>query len=329
MANKITVGILMGGPSSEHEISLLSGKAFLRHLNRNRYHIHAIKISRKGGWLFDSKPIKAADAIKKLDVALLALHGEFGEDGRMQAFLEHHSLPYSGSGVVASALGMDKLISRSIFKANGLFVPRIAGFSKEEVDRDFREVRKKIFRLVGTGPWIVKPRSRGSSVGVGMAKTADILLSAMRKALRFENNILVEEYIQGIEVTVPILEKGGRTEVLPLVEIRPRKSAFFDYEEKYSGENGAEEIIPARVSKSLLVRAAVAGLDAYNFLGCRGYARADIIIAKGRPYILEMNTLPGMTPVSLFPKAAKVAGIDFPELLDILILKALQKHKRG
>ncbi len=314
----------MGGPSSEYEISMLTGKAFLNNLDKGAYRVRRVAISKRGEWTLDGKIISPEKALKGLDAALLALHGEFGEDGRLQTFLEHHGLPYTGSGVVASALGMDKLASRSIFRSSGLFTPRTADFRDREI-RDPWALRRKILKSCGNHPWVVKPRSRGSSVGVSLVKAPGKLPRALSAALVFENHVLAEEYLRGVEVTIPILEKNGRPEILPIVEIRPRKSDFFDYREKYSGEKGAEEIVPARISKKLARETREAGLAAYHLLGCRGYARVDMILSKGRPYVLELNTLPGMTPVSLFPKAAKAAGIAFPKLLDILIANALQK----
>lgn len=316
----------MGGPSAEHEISLLSGKAFLKHLSRDRYSVFPVLISKKNVWFLGGKRMRPEEALKRMDVALLALHGEFGEDGRLQAFLEHYRVPYTGSDVVSSALGMDKLVSRSLFRANGLFVPATVAFGEGEVSRDPKLVQKKIFRLCGRGPWMVKPRSRGSSVGVSFVRTFSGFSGAFKKAFEFENYLLAEEYLRGTEITVPILERSGRPEVLPLVEIRPRRASFFDYKEKYSGENGAEEIIPARIPKAVAAKAAEAGLAAYQLLGCRGYARVDVILVRGKPYVLEVNTLPGMAPVSLFPKAAKNAGIEFSKLLDILIENALRKR---
>ncbi|MBI2639962.1 MAG: D-alanine--D-alanine ligase [Candidatus Sungbacteria bacterium] len=322
---KLSVGILMGGPSAEHEISLLSGKAFLSNLNPDRYIAYPILISKNGGWFLRGKRIPPEEALRHIDVALLALHGEFGEDGRLQAFLEHHGVSYTGSAVVSSALGMDKLASRSIFRADGLRVPATAAFDKDEIGQNSKLSQKRIFQLCGKGPWMVKPKSRGSSVGVSFVRTPSAFSGAFKKAFRFESQLLVEEYLGGTEVTVPILERNGKPEVLPLVEIRPRKSLFFDYKEKYGGEDGAEEIIPARISRRIAVLAAEAGLAAYKLLACRGYARVDMILVHDRPYVLEANTLPGMAPVSLFPKAAKAAGVEFPGLLDILIENALRK----
>lgn len=319
----------MGGPSAEHEVSMLSGRAMLENLDRDRYSVRAIVVSKNDKWLIDGKPVSAVEALKNLDVALLAFHGEYGEDGRMQAFLEHYGLPYSGSGVVASALGMDKLASRSRFRANGLFVPKTTDVAKPEFVDDCSKVRRRIFDLCGRSPWVVKPKSRGSSVGVSIAKTHRDLPRAIRKAFNFENHILVEEYLSGIEVTVPILERRGRSVVLPIIEIRPRKSHFFDFSEKYGGESGAEEIIPARVPKKLLAKTAKVALAAYNLLGCRGYGRVDVILTKRGPYVLEVNTLPGMTPISLFPKAALAVGINFSQLLDIILYNALHKQLRN
>lgn len=315
----------MGGLGAEHEISMLSGQAMLQHLNRKRYLVRTIAISKENKWFSDGRLTKSHDALRGLDVALLALHGEFGEDGRMQAFLEHYRIPYTGSGVIASALGMDKLVSRSIFRNHGIFTPRTAALGQREFAKKGGVLSRKIQADCGSLPWVVKPRGRGSSVGVSIVKDARGLPKAIRYALGFDDQILVEEYLRGTEITVPVLErKPGKPEVLPIVEIRPKKSAFFDYREKYAGAGGAEEIIPARIGKRDLQKSVESALAAYRLLGCKGYARIDAILLGGRPYILEVNTLPGMTPVSLFPKSAQASGIAYSQLLDILIANALR-----
>lgn len=325
---KPRIAVLMGGPSAEHEISLMTGQAFLSKLNPRAYRAIPIVISKQNKWFVNKKPVEPLDALRNIDGALLALHGEYGEDGRIQAFLEHCGIPYTGSGIIASALGMDKWVSRKIFQGHGIAAPHTAHMYRGDFEKQKANIAKIIRNECGTMPWIIKPRSRGSSVGVSIVRRVEDLPTALRTASQFDEHILAETCLRGTEITVPILERvPGKAEVLPIVEIRPRKSSFFDYREKYDGDKGAEEIVPARITKTEWKKSADAALAAYRLLGCAGYARVDIILFRGAPHVLEINTLPGMTPVSLFPKSAASAKIDYAQLLDILIKNALSKNK--
>lgn len=325
---KPRIAVLMGGPSAEHKISLMTGQAFLSKLNPRAYRAMPIIISKQNKWLVNKKPVEPPCALRNIDGALLALHGEYGEDGRIQAFLEHCGIPYTGSGIIASALGMDKLISRKIFQGHGIATPRTAHMYRGDFEKQKANIIKIIRNECGAMPWVIKPRSRGSSVGVSVVKRVQDLPIALRTAFQFDEHILAETCLRGTEITVPILERvSGKADTLPIVEIRPRNSSFFDYREKYDGEDGAEEIVPARITKTEWKKSADAALAAYRLLGCSGYARVDIILSHGTPHVLEINTLPGMTPVSLFPKSAASAKIDYAQLLDILIRNALSKSK--
>lgn len=312
--------VLGGGPSFEHEVSLKTAEMVYQHLDRKKYQPMLASISRKGRWGLPVSKIQSA-----ADLIFIAMHGEFGEDGRVQAILEAAGAPYTGSGVLASALGMDKVRSRELFGSQGLNVPEYFFFSAREYKN-----RSKILAEIKNRfsfPLVVKPADRGSSVGVSIVRTAPTLVGALRNALRFSPNVIAEEFIDGIELTCGVLDDGKNnlTTLLP-TEIVPKMGDFFDYTSKYS-ESGADEITPARVPDKILREAENIALRAHVAVGCSGFSRTDMIWNKrqDRIYILEINTIPGLTPQSLLPKAAQASGISFPNLLDFIIKSALIK----
>lgn len=236
------------------------------------------------------------------------MHGHFGEDGTIQGFLELIDIPYTGSGVLASALGMDKIYSRKLFTQAGLETPRYLVFEKGNS-------LKKVLRQFSF-PLFIKPSNQGSSIGSSKVNKRKELKQALEIALSFSRFALVEEYIKGIELTGSILGNDNPT-ALPLVEIVPTRQ-FFDYNAKYF-DNQTKEIVPARLSQKLTKIAQKAALDAYRSLGCRGFGRVDMIIKGNNVCVLEVNTIPGLTPMSLLPKAAQADGISYPQLLDKII----------
>ena len=332
---KLNIAVIMGGKSAEHEISLSSGREVVKNLNPKKYNILPIVIAKDGiNWqignkrqfLLDSpagvKPqitnsktrnlnrSDHASIIKNnhVDVIFIAMHGPNGEDGTIQGFLELLGIPYTGSGVLASALGMDKIYSRRLFVQAGLKVPKYLVLSKNDAPN-------KIFEMLKL-PIFVKPSNQGSSVGVSKAAKKSDLKKALDLALRHSNLVIAEEYLEGKEITVPVLGNEN-PRALPAVEIVP-KTDFFDYKAKYD-EKLCDEIVPARISKSLTNKAQKAAILAYQAVGCRGFGRVDMIIKGQKIYVLEVNTIPGLTPVSLFPKSAASAGIPYPRLLDKII----------
>lgn len=337
MAKKLRIAVMMGGNSPEHDISLISGREVVRNLDAIKYEILPITISRDGKvweigdrekFLLDSptpelkkagapakdiNPIVAAVANRLvkdqiIDVVFIAMHGAGGEDGKVQAFLELNNIRYTGSGVLASALAMSKKYSRKLFAQAGLTVP--GGLV---VDKNFKE--ENIWKELSP-PVFVKPSTAGSSVGITKVKDKKSLKGALAKAMKYSDEVLVDEFIQGTEVTCAIL--GNEKPIaLPVIEI-VTKNEFFDYEAKYS-EQLTDEIVPARISPQLTKKVQAVSLKAYKALGCRGFGRVDMIIKKNKIYVLEVNTIPGLTPVSLFPKAAKAAGIEYSNLLDKVI----------
>jgi D-alanine--D-alanine ligase len=284
----------MGGASSEREISLKSGKAVLASLQNAGYAAVGIDIQ-------THDPQENIRHLKShgIDSAFVALHGRFGEDGGIQKILESLKIPYTGSGVEASRLAMDKLASREIFSAHGLTVPR------HKVLRRGKKDSAISFAL----PVVVKPAGHGSSIGLSIVDKEQDLAKAVELALSFDAVALVEEYIPGREVTVGVLAE----EALPVIEIIPQHK-FFDFEAKY--KSGLTEYkVPAVLPNQLAKSVKEAGLRAHQLLGCRGCSRTDIILnAENIPVVLEVNTIPGFTETSLLPKAAQSLGIDFLNL---------------
>lgn len=331
-ARKLNVAVLIGGKSPEHEVSLSTGQQVIKNLNASKYNVFPIVISNDGKeWLLEPSIQQIEDAQDKkvsalsimenpeglleaneIDVVFIAMHGPFGEDGTIQGFLELVGIPYTGSKVLASALGMDKSYSRKLFTQVGLKVPKGLTIGKSEFKRGLKTLKLPLF---------VKPNNQGSSVGTSIVELQDDLEKALDLAFQYSDLAIVDEYIKGTEITCAIIGNEN-PKALPLVEIVPKKS-FFDYEAKYSPEL-TDEICPARISRSLTKKAQDAALAAYKALGCIGFGRVDMILKGNDVYVLEVNTIPGLTPVSLFPKAAKANGISYPQLLDKLIKLALQ-----
>jgi len=310
MANsKIKIGVIMGGPSSEHEVSLATGENILKNLDQRLFEPVKIRILRDGKVWFAGRYAKLEKAVKSVDLCFLATHGEFGEDGRLQAVLESYGVPYTGSGVLASALALNKAKSRQFFSVSGLKAPKTL-FVKE--DENFKSQLKFFINKLVKMPVVVKPCSRGSSVGVSVVKRRNQLNKALQKAFRYDPEVLIEEYIAGREFTCGVIEKkaNGATEVtaLPVTEIIPNQEHdFFDYEAKYMA-GASQEIVPAQISEHLAKEIQEAAVRAHSVLGCKDYSRSDFLVKKGKVYILELNTLPGLTENSLIPKALKTAG---------------------
>jgi D-alanine-D-alanine ligase len=291
------VGVLYGGWSAERPISLKSGTAVRAALRRLAIPHVGIDLTRRA-----MDPVRRA----RLDLAFLALHGPFGEDGCLQGLLEILGIPYTGCGVLASALAMHKPSAKRVFQSAGLATPD--GFSVTRPDApppaDFRR------------PWVVKPASQGSAIGVSVIRRKSQWRPALRRALAVDREVLVERFIEGVEITVGIL--GDRA--LPVVEIVP-KHGFYDFYSKYA-KGGSRHLIPARLPEAVQRRASRMALDAFAAIQGRHFGRADLMVSRDNaPWLLEVNTLPGLTDVSLLPDAARAAGLGFDDLiLEILRL---------
>jgi len=301
------VGVLMGGHSAEREVSLKSGAAVLAALRRQGVDAHPFDPAEAG---------LAALEAAGFERVFIALHGRGGEDGRMQGALDLIDLPYTGSGVLASALGMDKWRSKLIWQAAGLPVPDYMRLTPED---DAAEVVARLGL-----PLFVKPANEGSSVGVSKVKAVDELAKAWAEAARHDPLVIAERNLSGGEFTVAILGEGENLTALPVIRIEPA-SEFYDYEAKYLRDD-TRYLCPSGLPAALEARMQDLARRAYASLGCRGWGRVDILLdAGGEPYPLEINTSPGMTDHSLVPMAARAAGIDF----DRLCLSLLEAARVG
>ena len=303
------IGVLMGGPSSERDISLKSGKAVLGSLQKQNLDAVGIDIR-------SADHRQTAELIKSfnIDCAFVALHGRFGEDGQIQSVLEGLKLRYTGSGVKASGVAMDKIRAKNVFRENNLPVPEQIIIEKKSFDRSGPV--KAGFGL----PWVIKPATQGSSIGLSIADRQEQVPKAIELALGFDDRVLVEEYIKGRELTVGILEN----QPLCVIEI-VTQNRFFDFQAKY--QNGfTDYIVPAQLPEAIAERLReIAGL-AHQVLGCFCFSRVDIMLGPDNGlYILEVNTIPGLTSSSLLPKAAGNAGIDFDQLCLKMLNSAYEK----
>ena len=326
--NKLTVGVLMGGPSAEHDVSLITGASVIQNLDKSKYKVVDIKITKDKEWFVGNRKMDERKALANCDVIFNALHGTFGEDGRAQALLEYHDKKYTGSGITASALAMDKLRSREMFKFAGLQVPKTL---KIRAGENYQALLNVFTSKVAGFPVVVKPCSSGSSVGVSIVKNASQLNKALESAFQVEKKVLVEDFIEGTEVTCGVLENGSSILALPVTEIVPKRGhKFFDYDAKYKSGH-SDEITPARIDEDTTKKVQEIAVKTHQLLGCRAYSRTDMIIGKSLDsardehiiYVLETNTLPGLTPNSLLPRAALAAGLTMSQLVDKIIKSSL------
>lgn len=334
--SKLRVAVVMGGPAPEREVSLRSGQMVLKNLDPTQYEAFGLDLSDLLG-----RPEALASLKAQADFVFLAVHGVPGEDGVVQGMLEVLGLPYYGSGVMASAIAMNKVRAKAIYRELGL--PQAASLDLVHVEgRTWRRGLSPLFPagadrlsepeidalLAPLGPELVlKGASLGSTLGLAMVSDRAEFWPAMHQLLAFEREILIEERIRGLEVTCAVIG-GEELQALPLVEIRPKSGELFDYEAKYT-PGASEEICPARIDEALTERVQALAMQAHRGLGCWGVSRSDFMIRDGVPYILETNTLPGLTENSLVPIAARTAGIMLPELLDRFIAWGLERQGKS
>jgi D-alanine-D-alanine ligase len=310
---KMKIGVLIGVKSTEKEIAMKTAKNI----------ISALKVK---GYEFCEIPIdeNIVENIKreKIDVAIISAHGLYGEDGTIQGLLELLGIPYVGSGVLASALALNKVMAKKIFLFHKIPTPKWVEISKKDMEtKDLEKILENIKEL--KKPWIVKPSNQGSTIGLSVANNKDELIKALEYAFKFDQYILIEEFIKGKEITASIYDVEN-TICLPLIEIIP-KTGFYDYQTKYT-PGLSEHIIPARLSEETYKKAQELGVLAHQALGCRHLSRVDMIVEEDTQniYVLEVNTIPGMTETSLYPESAKAFGIEFPDLIDSFIKSALR-----
>ena len=304
------VGVLLGGRSGEREISLMSGNGVLEALLSKGVDAHA----------FDPGLRCPTELAKeKFDRVFIALHGRYGEDGTIQGLLELLNLPYTGSGVLASALSIDKIATKQIWLSNNLSTPE---FEELTAASDWNAVVKKLGL-----PLIVKPAHEGSSLGLTKVKSVDELPAAYELAAGLDKKVIAETCIVGDELTCPLVGEGNTAEALPVIKIIPPQ-ANYDFHHKYFS-NETQYLCPTGLTPEVNERVQELALDAYRALGCRTWGRADVMLDQktGTPYLLEMNTSPGMTSHSLVPMAAKAVGVSYADLVLWLLNQTLQQKE--
>jgi len=310
---KITVALLSGGVSSEREVSQKSGDQVHDALDKAKYNVVR----------YDPKTdlLRLVSDSPGIDAALIILHGQYGEDGTVQGLLDLLNIPYQGSGVLGSAIAMNKIASKQLYEQSGIPVPPYLVIKKGDPVKS-----ETCIRMLGM-PLVIKPVSGGSSIGVSIVRSEESFREAVKKAFTYDNSVLIEAFIDGIEITGGVIG-NEKLKALPIIEIVPdKKFEFFDYTAKYT-TGATNEICPARIDEALSLQAQTFAKMAHKALFCRGYSRTDMILTGKDIYVLETNTIPGMTANSLLPKAARTAGISFSELLDRLIELSLEGRRK-
>lgn len=307
------IAVLYGGVSNEREVSISSSKGIIQALKNNGHEVIGI----------DFHPERLDEIVAlDVDVVFIGLHGKYGEDGSLQGLLDMLNLPYVGSGVLASSLAMDKYKAKRMFQSVGIPTAKDKQvyFTKDkDLDSMINDIHSSF-----SFPFVIKPNREGSTVGLTVVKSETDTGPALEKAFQSDTVVLVEQFIDGIELTVPVIGKQDEERALPIIEIVP-KNEIYDYESKYS-EGGSEHIIPARISDALTEQIKDYAIRAHRVLGCETYSRVDFLLTNdGVPYILEVNTLPGMTPTSLFPDSAESEGLHYDEMIEMLVQLTVEK----
>lgn len=347
----MNIALIAGGISAEREVSLSSGRSILKALRENGHNVSVIDpvygaekipeeiifrdtVSQIYPDVVSLQDLKtksydkilscfSSDLFRDIDLAFIGLHGKFGEDGRIQAILEARGIKYTGSGVVSSGLAIDKDFSKIVFRHNGILTPE--WFALKRNDRtDIESLKEKTKLNIGL-PFVVKPCDEGSTVGLTILHDfeGNSFEEAIELAFKYSDKILIEQYIKGKEITVAVIDNKS----YPVIEIRP-KDGFYDYHHKYTS-GMTEYICPAEIPEDTASSVRKTGLRAHNSLDCSVYSRVDFILTDdNKAYCLEVNTLPGMTSLSLVPKSAKVAGIEFNQLIENIINISLSKYEQ-
>jgi len=360
MRKKVKIGLIFGGRSGEHEVSLLSAQGVMGAIDREKYEIVPIGITKEGRWLAAGDPMKAltsgeaaqsnpaallaepsqrglmrlenqeqgqalkAIQVSQIDVAFPILHGPYGEDGTVQGLLELAGIPYVGAGVLASAVGMDKVVFKDVLRAHGLPVPAFVVVKRKEWDREPEQIVARVEAELGY-PCFVKPANLGSSVGISKARNRAELRQGLTEAARYDRKLLVEEGIDAREIEVGVL---GNDEPIASVpgEILPSRE-FYDYAAKYLDAE-SELLIPAPIPPEMAAQLRELAVKAYQAIDCAGMARVDFLLHRqtNKVYLNEVNTLPGFTPISMYAKLWEATGIFYPELIERLVELALERH---
>ncbi|MEI8339658.1 MAG: D-alanine--D-alanine ligase [bacterium] len=318
--NRTRVGVLRGGPSVEYDVSLKTGQAVLNNLSA-KYEGIDIFIDKTGVWNKNGKTVKPEDVFRSIDVIFNALHGEYGEDGKIQQLMDQFGVKYTGSNALASALGMNKIMAKKILKDNGIKMPTYFEYRK---GADVAKTAAQIFKSM-LMPVIIKPADRGSSLGLTKAQTLKEIEDGLNKVFDISNIALVEEFINGREATCAVIDnfRGEKIySLLPIEIVIDDKERVFDFEQKYSG--GTKEICPGDFSKEDKQSIQEVSAKVHKLLGLRHYSRSDLIVTPKRGvYFLEVNTLPGLTEQSLLPKSLEAVGTTLSQFLDHVLELAL------
>ncbi|MFH0755051.1 MAG: D-alanine--D-alanine ligase [bacterium] len=319
---KIKVAVLRGGPGVENEISMKSGKNILENLS-DKYIPMDIFISKDKIWYLDGVAISPEKLFKNIDIVFNAMHGEYGEDGKIQQIMNHFGIKYTGSKILASAISMNKVLTKDIFIKAGLKTPIYKIIKKGDNLENIDQIIFKTFSL----PAIIKPGNSGSSLGISLVKIFKDILPAIKNALKYSDIIIIEEFIKGKEATCGVIENFRKESIYPLLPveiIKPKNFEFFDYDAKYSGIS--DKVCPGNFSDKEKIIIQKMAVEAHKVLGLRHYSRADFIVNPKRGiYILEVNSLPGLTKESLFPKSLEAVGCSIPHFLDHIITLALEE----
>ncbi|HOO42290.1 MAG TPA: D-alanine--D-alanine ligase [Bacteroidales bacterium] len=333
----MNIALIYGGNSSEREISVLSGKNIAANLCREGRNVFEIDVYYNNWKLvavngMEIQPVQVDkngftvvwdDTQISFDVALLMIHGTPGEDGLFISYLEMMGIPHTGCPARVALMAFDKYACKTFLRPTGIKMPRACRITEKTLTREWQG---EVPRVLGPPPWFVKPVSGGSSFGISKVREQEDLLSAVEEALKEDTQVLIEEYIEGTEVTNGIMKTREKAYVLPVTEIVPHKECeFFDYNAKYKGASA--EITPARISPELTERVQQTTSLIYDTLVCRGIVRVDYIIRENEVYFLEVNTVPGMTTRSLVPQEIEAAGFTLSEFLDELLRAAIDEYQ--
>ena len=304
-----TIGVLMGGLSGEREVSFRSGRNCLRALQSRGYRVVSIDALRDVGARIQEAGV---------EVAFLALHGRYGEDGTIQGLLEVMGIPYTGSGVLASALAMNKIAAKKVVGSSGVRTPDYVEIATDDTPAAAAAPAESFLGL----PVMLKPVEEGSSLGVSKCKTRAELMAGIERGRAEFGAVFAERFVSGTEITVGVLVRDGRPQALPILELRP-KNEFYDYEAKYT-EGMTEFVLPAELAPDVCAAAEKAAVAAFSAVGCKGYARVDFMVDRaGIPWFMEVNTLPGMTDTSDLPAQAAAAGLSYEDLVETILLTAV------
>ncbi len=350
MASPLRVGILFGGRSAEHEVSVVSAQGVMGAIDRDRFLVAPLGVTRDGAWLTPDETqaaldtIKAErmaslsaspaggdirpqvlDALRELDVVFPLVHGTFGEDGSLQGLLEMLNLPYVGAGVAGSAVGMDKALQQMILRQAGLPVPQSLVVTTSRWQEERSTLSHEVERQVGY-PCFVKPANSGSSIGTSKVRSREDLAGAMADAFHHDRKVLVEQAIEGRQVECSVLG-NDRPEASPIGEIAFSRE-FYDYAAKYQ-DSTTRLIIPAEIPPELTRALQAMAIAVFQALDCAGMGRVDFFLTPdGQPYVNEINTIPGFTPVSMYPKLWEAAGLSYRDLITRLIELGLERHQQ-